>query len=483
MPVVEVCDGSLFDETLAFARQWWDPEVAMLWNPDGAFGESTAGRTLHQIPNTAWFAWSLLATGDPTDEADAVRAIEAVLALQYDAPGAEHDGTFRQFLEWPETPPDPATMWEDYDPNWRQFVGTTFALILEDFGERLPDDLNLRMFDSCRRAAMGEPDGRIPTSYTNPALMRAWLDAWVGTRAGEPELLARGEAFARRIVDRFDRIGTFDEFNSPTYYGMDLYALSFWRIFGPTPLFREAGQRLTVAIWEEMLDFYSPALRNWAGPYTRSYHPDVTRSVAKAGVWFWAEFGRDRAPVPPLTADVHHGHDLTSGSVIARLHHPISGVLPSGAGRPVPRRIEATIDDRTVVADIGPDLMIGTESSDHDWAGWDQFMPFVAHWQASDDVETLWLAGPRRLHVDLEPDRATLHVSEVDEIVLHLRADACRVVDEGFDTGHRVVSIDQPFAVEPDGSDTWRIRVAATTASLDFTRWIHEESGPPQMPR
>ena len=468
MPVVEVSDVELFDDTLAFARQWWDPEAAMLWNPDGAFPEFTAGRTLHQIPNSAWFAWSLLATGDPADEADAIRAIEAVLALQYDAPGAEYDGTFRQFLEWPQTPPDDATMWEDFDPNWRQFVGTTFALILEDFGDRLGDDLNLRVFEACRRAALGEPDGRIPTSYTNPALMRAWLDAWVGSRAGLPDLLARGETFAQRIVDRFDRLGTFDEFNSPTYYGMDLYALSFWQIFGPTPLFREQGRRLSLAIWSEMLDFYSPDLRNWAGPYTRSYGPDVTRSVAKAGVWFWAEFGRDRAPLPPLTADVHHGHDLTSGSVIARLHRRVTADLPGGCDRRVPRRVEAIIEDRFVVSDIGQDLMIGTESSDHDWGGWDQFMPFVAHWRAGDDVETLWLAGPRVLHADLEPAKATLRVEETDEIVLHLRADECRVASGRIDTGHRVIAIDQPMSLELGDHDGWTIRIAASEATLDF---------------
>ena len=46
-------------------------------------------------------------------------------------------GTYARFAEWPE-PTDGAVEWVDYDPNWRQFVGTTLALVLERAGGR-PD--------------------------------------------------------------------------------------------------------------------------------------------------------------------------------------------------------------------------------------------------------------------------------------------------------------------------------------------------------
>lgn len=466
--VVPLQAPDLFETTLEWGRQWWDPEVSMLWNPDGAFPEMAAGRTLHQVPNTAWFAWSLLATGDPRDARSARDAIEALLELQHDAPGTPFDGTFRRFLEWPDPPDDPV-MWEDYDPNWRQFVGTTFALILEDFGDLLGDGLGGRVLQACRRAALGEPDGRIPTSYTNPALMRAWLDAWVGTRTDDPGLLERGEGLARRMVERFDRHGTFDEFNSPTYYGIDLYALALWRTFGPTPVFWEQGRRLELAVWDEMLDLFSPSLGNWAGPYTRSYHPDATRSVAKAALWLWAEGGREWAPLPPLNPAVHHGHDLTSGPVIARLHRPVHAELERGLRRDLPRTVRATIDDREITAHLGGDLLLGAESSPHDWGGWDQFMPFVAHWRAGDAVEVLWLADPRQLTAELTPTSARLEVGGSERIELWLQAERCWAGAGVVDTGHRRIEIRPDTAVSAARvGDRWRVAIDATTATLQF---------------
>ena len=68
------------------------------------------------------------------DHVEADAAIAALVGLQYDAPGAVFHGTFARFPEAPYPPEEPV-MWEDYDPNWRQFVGTTFALMLEDHSE------------------------------------------------------------------------------------------------------------------------------------------------------------------------------------------------------------------------------------------------------------------------------------------------------------------------------------------------------------
>ncbi len=45
-------------------------------------------------------------------------------------------GTFARFAEWPEPGAD-AVEWEDYDPNRRQFVGTTGLVVLREFHDRL----------------------------------------------------------------------------------------------------------------------------------------------------------------------------------------------------------------------------------------------------------------------------------------------------------------------------------------------------------
>ena len=63
---------------------------------------------------------------------------------------------------------------------------------------------------------------RIPASYSNIALMQAYVEVEAGLRLGRAGWVAAGEDRARRAVARFDRHGAFDEFNSPTYHGIDL---------------------------------------------------------------------------------------------------------------------------------------------------------------------------------------------------------------------------------------------------------------------
>ncbi len=404
--------------TLAWSRRWWDPAECLLVNPPGSFDDVARPGTLHLVPNTAWFAYGLLASDDPDDHRMSVDAIHRLLDLQYDEPGAEYHGTFARFGEWPHPPARP-TMWEDYDPNWRQFVGTTFALMVEDFNERL-DDIDAALIDrmvrAIERACRGEPDGRIPVSYSNPALMPAWLDAWCGRRTGDSQLISRGVAFARAIVEEFDRFGAFDEFNSPTYYGIDLYALALWRTFSPDPFFATEGARLEAAVWRSTGDWYHAGLRNWVGPYTRSYGPDATRTLAKLSLWVWAVCGRELAPLPHLGArTVDHCHDLTAGPVIARLaQRPADDVCRAFASFSGPRRLTQDLaHGRHLEAVLHDDLMLGAESSHHDWGGWSQFMPAVAHWRQPDgSTGVLWLDAPRKV-------RAT-----VDDRILTIEAEA-----------------------------------------------------------
>ena len=66
--------------------------------------------------------------------------LKVVLNAQYREPGKPWDGTFRRTPTEPE-PGTNAVMWRDYDPNWREFIGTTFAIILNEYPDRIPPDL------------------------------------------------------------------------------------------------------------------------------------------------------------------------------------------------------------------------------------------------------------------------------------------------------------------------------------------------------
>ena len=435
----------LADRTLAWSLGFLDRERHLVWNPSWYDGVVPA-RTVHLVPGSAWTAYGLLARRAPGDLDEASAIISTLLDLQYDAPGTPFDGTFATFAESPRPPSGEAgeaVVWRDYDPNWRQFLGTTFVLVLEDFGADLPVGLVEAIEKAVGRAVHGEPEGRIALDYTNPGLMHAFLLAWYGNRAHEPSLVARGEANARAIVERFDELGTFDEHNSPTYYGIDLLALALWRELAPTPSFAEAGARVAEALWNETLERYNPTLRNWCGPYTRSYGPDATRSVTLLGLWYAAVRGEEDAPLPPLpvpedvgapTPELHHANDVMAGPVIARLAGGFTATDwtavapdqgPASRNDSIRDRVPGRLtSERLVLRDVGgralsswiaPTLMIGAESSDRDWPPSGQGVPVCLHWleagvstEVGAAVAVLWMPGSHVVHATAGRDGVTL---------------------------------------------------------------------------
>ena len=84
---------------------------------------------------TSWYAAGLLLRNQPGDKERAIQAIEAVLKHQIDEPDQPYHGTFFRAPEEPHPPMRYAQMFVQYDPNWRSFIGTTFALILEEYGQ------------------------------------------------------------------------------------------------------------------------------------------------------------------------------------------------------------------------------------------------------------------------------------------------------------------------------------------------------------
>ena len=218
--------GDLLDVSMAWMDPWWDPEAGLLWNMEGSYDEVAPPRSIHLVPQSAWYAAGLLFRGGPGDEERATRTIEALLATQYDEPGTEWHGTFARFLETP--PPKPgAVMWIDFDPNWRQFIGTTFEVLLQD-GLISDAALAARVRATIEHAVASEPVERVPPNYSNIALMRAFLEVEHG-RPG-------AEEYAARVVALFDEHGAFEEYNSATYYGIDLYALALWRDRSSSPI-------------------------------------------------------------------------------------------------------------------------------------------------------------------------------------------------------------------------------------------------------
>ena len=394
----------------AWGDRWWDPDAGLLWNPDDAFEELPRGRSVHLVPQSAWYALGLLLRGGDGDVARSSRVLDAVLDTQYDAPGEVWDGTFARFLEWP-TPPADATIWVDYDPNWRQFIGTTFSLILRDLADGLDRGLLVRMEAAIRRAVDGEPEGRVPAWYSNIALMKAWLEVDHGTRAGRAEVVAAGEALAAEVVRLFDRHGAFDEFNSPTYYGIDLFALRLWRTRSSSPRLRGWGARLEAALWEDVARFTNAGLGNLAGPWSRSYGMDMRAYAAALGLWVWAALGRAAAPFPDVDGPFGHSHDLFLGAAAALLGADIPAAaaaeLQALSGPRLVRRVIGDEPPRVATAWLEDTAMLGAETSGDGWSAWGQYHPVTVHWRAPDG-SLAWLRLRHRAPVQAVAGERTL---------------------------------------------------------------------------
>lgn len=349
-------------DLLAWADQWWDEERGLLRNPPGSFDDhGMAPLSNHMVPQSAWYAVGCLARGM---EGRAERIVAELTALQYDEPGTPWHGTFARFARWPR-PVEGAVEWVDYDPNWRQFIGTTFRLMERTWGLDLRAPIEL--------AVAGEPPDRVSPGYSNIALMKAWLED--------------DERFGRDVVARFEEHGAFEEYGSPTYYGIDLYALALWREHPPTPWFAEAGERVEAALWRDVARWYHPGLRNLCGPYSRAYGMDMTRHVALLGLWL-------PDPVHPDLdrQSIDHGHDLTMAPMIEVLGRRTEP-LDSDHGL-VSQRIT---DDRVATGWVGERAMLGGEDGGR-WRAQGQYHPATAHWR-HDDGTVGWarVRSPARL--------------------------------------------------------------------------------------
>ena len=400
-----------------------DPATDLVWNPPGSLDdEGVPGRTLHQVPQSAWHLLDLAARGDER----VPDAVDALLALQYRAPGTPWHGTFARFAEAP-VPTEGAVEWEDYDPNWRQFVGIALQLLLAHHGTAVDTWRRQRIEDAIALAAEGEQrSGRLHWWYTNIALQHAWFLVEAGRTA-------EGEELAERVVEGWREHRSFQEFNSPTYDGVDLWALALWRGHSSSDRLRAWGAELEAGLWRTVADRYHAGLRNLAGPYTRAYGLDLDRYVGKVGLLVAGAAGVDVAPLPSLDDEViAHGHDLQSLPALAlappAVDDDVLADLRAFRGeRSVHDVISTWPTRREATAWLGDDVTIGAEDGDSDWMGWYQFVAGTVHWRRPDgrtgvlryvadgpprgraEPGVLRIGGPGRIEVHEPEPEGVLH--------------------------------------------------------------------------
>jgi hypothetical protein len=199
------------------------------------------------------------------------------------------------------------TIYNSWDPNWRGFVGTTLVVMLEEFSHLLPQDVQTYMVESLYNTTIGDSyrvggvdDDNLYPAYSNPSIMRAFVSGWVGRRVNDSNMTVAGEAYARDIIDLFERDNTLSEFNSGTYAGVSLFALTLWAKYMPQDsLMGQHGPDMIRHTWTSLGELYNANLKNVAGPWDRSYGFDMNRYLSILALQMWTIVGKDKAPIHP----------------------------------------------------------------------------------------------------------------------------------------------------------------------------------------
>jgi hypothetical protein len=407
----------LAERSTAWMDRYWDEAAGLFRVPDDALYErGQVGVTAHLVRETAWYALGLLLRDGPGDRARATHALDTVLTYQFDAPGQSYHGTWYRFAQEPPPPENPI-VWRDYDPNWREFIGTTLALVLLEYEGRLPADMVRRIDIALRRAIVGTLERNVPASYTNIALMTAFLLEFGADRYGEPAWAATAERLAMEILQRFRANNTFDEYNSPTYYGIDLYALALWRSYASLALLRSAGAETEAALWRDIAQYYHAGMRNLAGPYDRSYGMDLRRYVACLGMWIWLATGYEQAPFPNLDQPLEHAWDFAVAPLFALLGlHMPDDARPHFVAFQGERQVQRVIANeprRVATAWIGARVMLGAEDSGSRHRVNEQFHPATIHWLVADD-RVGWIRLRHTAPVDTRAERNRLSITSTE---------------------------------------------------------------------
>jgi hypothetical protein len=367
----------LVDRLRQLREGLWDPEAELEAVPPGAApGVDLAALGLHTVRESAYGAVADLEDGR-VDRA--VAALRRIAALQLHAPGRPWDGTFPVTAEQPPPPDEGAVEWLHWDPNWRQFVGTALALVVERHGRAVgPAIVEERLLPAVRACVRGEPDDRIPAWYTNPDLLHAWLLGWLGARDGATDLLVAGEARARAAAERVRRLGDVDEYSSPTYDGVDLLAAGLWALHPPSPAYVDAAAVVLGAIGPRVTALFHPDLGAMCGPYIRAYGLGLDRYVALVAPWLVAAGAPVEGVLPwPLDEGTDHVHDLWSVPVVAALAPAVVPWL--GLRDDLPRRHVQRFGPVEAVSVLTATAALGAERGRRPEFARDQHVPLTLH--------------------------------------------------------------------------------------------------------
>ena len=266
----------------------------------------------HRIRDSLAYVLTLLelaATGDETVGSErradrAARVMEAVLDLQDTGPESDTYGLWAYWAEEPLSEMNPP------DWNWADFMGEFLVLILRRHGADLDARLRVRAEAALSHAARSIIRRDVDLDYTNIAVKGTFVTIAAGEILKNAEFTAYGTARLARLHASLLRLGSFAEYNSPTYWQVVLQALTGLRQYVDDASLRPLAADIERVAWKHFLGHWHPATGQLSGPMARCYdtdlhlRPGVLSVLQKVAPETWSVLaGVD------LAADIHLVHD------------------------------------------------------------------------------------------------------------------------------------------------------------------------------
>ncbi|MBQ2463151.1 MAG: hypothetical protein II504_12010 [Clostridia bacterium] len=286
-----------------------------------------------------------------------------------------------------------------YEPCSREFLPMCFAMLLEYFENELSPGLVHRMERSAEMAVEGAII-RSRTDFspmnTNIQCMHVFVTDYFGKRLGHPEYCRYALEYARSMYTAYRMHHAAAEFNSPTYCGVDLATLGFWRRYGSCHELQCIGAELEKGIWQDMMAFYNPAMRNFCGPYSRAYEMDMSLHTHFHALFYLA-LGEARFPDHPYSHESDSNPLLVLGSVCIpedaqeAVFAPKPDTVIRRQFRELSERGDPEHNDAlcTATAWISPRLMAGALSGSENPSY--QLHPLVVFWRHGQSLGTIKL--------------------------------------------------------------------------------------------
>jgi hypothetical protein len=306
-------------------------------------GDATKPVTTRDLTNAALLN---LMTGGPAARSEAW--IERAYATQ------DMDHASKTFGELKWSTGDAAIT----DLNAVEFGAQALGPVYLVYGDELSAGFRQRMAPHIAATLAGLHGHKVAVSYTNIFLMNLVSGMLIGQAVGDSSAVRQAEEQLDAWFD-YTRHNGIHEFDSPTYYAVDLNSLVIGRRYADNPNYRRRFQRALDYFWEDIAASFFPAAHRMVGAYSRDY--DFLRGRAGMDVWLtdagWAA-------LPSKSVDFEKVYVLDNAAD--------EGYRPKREAEAIteqsPREVVSAWDDdphHTRYLFVGRDVAVGCTSGDY----------------------------------------------------------------------------------------------------------------------